>query len=75
MMQLILQCLKRFLRSMYFRKKEPSALQREDRKRMPEGYMEKADETVKKKGGSLELTETVPDGMDGGFILTYGGIE
>ena len=28
MMQLILQCLKRFLRSMYFRKKEPSALQR-----------------------------------------------
>ena len=27
-MQLILQCLKRFLRSMYFRKKEPSALQR-----------------------------------------------
>ena len=26
--QLILQCLKRFLRSMYFRKKEPSALQR-----------------------------------------------
>ena len=30
---------------------------------------------AKKKGGSLELTETVPDGMDGGFILTYGGIE
>ena len=28
MMQLILQCLKRFLRSMYFREKEPSVLQR-----------------------------------------------
>ena len=46
-----------------------------DRKRMPQGYMEKVYETAKKKGGSLELTETVPDGMDGGFILTYGGIE
>ena len=45
-----------------------------DRKRMPQGYMEKVYETAKKKGGSLELTETVPDGMDGGFILTYGGI-
>ena len=41
-----------------------------DRKRMPQGYMEKVYETAKKKGGSLELTET-----DGGFILTYGGIE
>ena len=46
-----------------------------DRKRMPQGYMEKVYETAKKKGGSLELTETLPDGMDGGFILTYGGIE
>lgn len=46
-----------------------------DRKRMPQGYMEKVYETAKKKGGSLELTETVPEGMDGGFILTYGGIE
>ena len=46
-----------------------------DRKRMPQGYMEKVYETAKKKGGSLDLTETVPDGMDGGFILTYGGIE
>ncbi len=36
-----------------------------DRKRMPQGYMEKVYETAKKKGGSLELTETVPDGMDG----------
>ena len=31
-----------------------------DRKRMPQGYMEKVYETAKKKGGSLELTETVP---------------
>lgn len=38
-----------------------------DRKRMPQGYMEKVYETAKKKGGSLELTETVPDGMDGGI--------
>ena len=37
--------------------------------------MEKVYEIAKKKGGSLELTETVPEGMDGGFILTYGGIE
>lgn len=36
-----------------------------DRKRMPQGYMEKVYETAKKKGGSLELTETVPEGMDG----------
>ena len=46
-----------------------------DRKRMPQGYMEKVYETAEKKGGSLKLADHAPDGMDGGFILTYGGIE
>lgn len=46
-----------------------------DRKRMPQGYMEKVYETAEKKGGSLKLTDCAPDGMDGGFILTYGGVE
>lgn len=44
-----------------------------DRKRMPQGYMEKVYEQRRRKAEAWNLSETLPDGMDGGFILTYGG--
>lgn len=46
-----------------------------DRKRMPQGYLEKLFELAERKGGSLELSEKVPEGIDGGFLLLYGGVE
>lgn len=46
-----------------------------DRKRMPQGYLDKVFKLAERKGGSLKLSEKAPEGMDGGFLLSYGGVE
>lgn len=45
-----------------------------DMDRLPAGFDKKADAIAKAKGGALQVSE-VPVPIEGGFILTYGGIE
>ena len=49
-------------------------LSEKDRKAMPSGFAEKVAALAKEKGGSLTVSEE-PRNIDGGFVLSYGGIE
>ena len=47
---------------------------KKDLARLPEGFREEISKIAEKKGGTLELSHETGN-IDGGFILTYGGIE
>ena len=49
-------------------------LSEKDRARMPEGFLEKISAAAAEKGGSVSLSDETC-AIDGGFILSYGGIE
>ena len=59
----------------YIRKEEGELLlSPEDRKRVPEDFEEKLRELASSGGGSLKLSGE-SGGIEGGFLLRYGGIE
>lgn len=45
-----------------------------DRKRLPQDYEKRLNEAVKGRGASLKISEQTRE-IDGGFVLSYGGIE
>lgn len=45
-----------------------------DLKRLPSGFEKKIQSAAENKGGTLVLSDQTKE-MDGGFVLTYGGIE
>ena len=45
-----------------------------DLKRLPSGYEDSVAEIAKAKGGSLSVSKETKE-IDGGFVLSYGGIE
>ena len=49
-------------------------LSEKDKSRMPAGFTQKVSKIAQDKGGSLTLSDETA-ALDGGFILTYGGIE
>lgn len=49
-------------------------LNAKDKGRMPAGFPQKVSQIASGKGGSLSLADETKN-IDGGFVLTYGGIE
>ena len=47
---------------------------KEDRGRLPAGYIKTLSAAAEEKGGRLTLSDNTAN-IDGGFILSYGGIE
>ncbi len=46
----------------------------QDKKRLPEGFIQRISEKAAAKGGTLTVAEKAAD-IDGGFVLAYGGID
>ena len=64
----------RILESAVLPKDGKIILSEKDKSRMPAGFTQKVTKIAKDKGGTLTLSEESAV-IDGGFILTYGGIE
>ena len=55
-------------------KKGAISFNKRDMDRLPEGFLDDLKKAAEEKGGEIALSEKASD-IDGGFVLSYGGIE